>query len=108
MWLRDRINWLLKSFENNADGASSRKLSVFVVMACIVYTHIKFVDKDNAVSALIVDFAFCLMVYNLLSENGLINIFGSRPLKQGTRETTETTVDGTTGTTKETITKDEN
>ena len=62
--LRKRIDWLLKSFEKDTtDGASSRKLSVFVVMMCVIVLHFKFVTPDNALYFLIADFAFILMIY---------------------------------------------
>jgi hypothetical protein len=104
MSFRDRIEWLLKSFENTDEGASSRRLSIFVVMLCVIFIHIFFLSIDTARDFLIVDFVFILMLYNLISERGLLDIFGTKFPKA--KQVIETTVDGTTGTTKETVTKE--
>lgn len=45
------------SFNNNpGTGWSGRKLTAFTVTCMVIYCHLKYIDKDNVVEVLIIDF----------------------------------------------------
>lgn len=92
--IRDNV---LDSFNTEKGGYSARKLTAFVIVACIVYIHIKYVGLANSVDVLFYDMLFVLLMLGIVTFEQLYRF------KTGKTNTTEppkadVTVSGTTQT----------
>lgn len=65
---------ILESFSNNKDGHSARKWTAFILTACVVYIHIRFVDISIAVEVLIIDLLFVALLLGLVTADNLIQL----------------------------------
>lgn len=78
------IKKLLASFDNVEGGFSARKLTAFALMICIGYIHFKFVDKDNAIEALIIDLVGVGFFLGLITFSQILSLkHGQQEQKQG-------------------------
>jgi hypothetical protein len=67
------IKQLLGSFNNiRKEGLSARKLTAFALMVCIAFIHFKFVDKDNAIEAMIIDLSGVLLCLGIVTAQNII------------------------------------
>lgn len=58
---------IVGSFDTNTSGASARKLTAFAFMLLVVFIHCKYVDKDNAMEALMIDSSMILLLLGLVT-----------------------------------------
>jgi hypothetical protein len=59
---------IIESFNNGDKGFSSKKLTAFTVMACIVAAHIKWITMGNFAQlemVLTIDFSFVSVLYGI-------------------------------------------
>ncbi len=67
------IKQLLGSFDNiPKQGFSARKLTAFALMVCIAFIHFKYVDKDNAIEAMIIDLSGVLLCLGIVTAQNII------------------------------------
>lgn len=81
--------WFISSFDNATIGASARKLTAFALMVCIAYIHLKFIDKDNAIDALIIDLIGVGFFLGLITVSQIVELKNGSIIKSTT--TTEST-----------------
>ena len=69
MWnfFKSTIKNLAGSFNTQPGGFSSRKLTAFVTMICVVYIHHHFVDLTNAMTAMAYDMVFILLLFGIVT-----------------------------------------
>lgn len=97
------INNLVGSFDTEKGGFSSRKLTAFITVLCIIYIHIKFVDVSNSLDVLMYDMLFVLVLFGIVTSDQLYR-FKKGTSQPPTDTPTNTPVDmATTGTTETTI-----
>jgi hypothetical protein len=77
------FNWLVSSFDTNTKGAAARKLTAFALMVCIAYIHYKFVDKENAIQALIIDLTGVAFFLGLITVAQIIELKNGDKPKEG-------------------------
>jgi hypothetical protein len=68
------LNFLLASFRNEPGGASARKLTAFAFMLCVGWIHLKWVNHDNAIAALIIDVSAALLSLSIVTAENLIRL----------------------------------
>ena len=69
------IKQLLGSFDNvPKQGFSARKLTAFALMLCIAFIHFRFVDKDNAIEALMIDLSGVLLCLGIITAQNVIEL----------------------------------
>jgi hypothetical protein len=69
------IKQLLGSFDNvKGSGFSARKLTAFALMLCIAFIHFRFVDKDNAIEALMIDLSGVLLCLGIVTAQNIIEL----------------------------------
>ena len=73
------INKLIASFDNSKDGFSARKLTAFSLMTCIGYIHYKFIDKENAIEAIIIDLCGTFLLLGLITVDQIIQLKNGKP-----------------------------
>jgi hypothetical protein len=67
------------SFDNKCDtGFDPRKLTAWVVMAFAGVAHFKYVDKDNIVEVLMVDFTFIALLLGIVTMEQVIKFRASK------------------------------
>jgi asparagine N-glycosylation enzyme membrane subunit Stt3 len=78
------IDNLLNSFKSNKSGWSARKLTSFVIVVFgVIYGHIKYIEKQNFIEVLSIDY---LMILLLL---GLVTFSQINELRNGKKEDKE-------------------
>ena len=68
------LNFLLASFRNEPGGASARKLTAFAFMLCVAWVHLKWVNHENAIAALIIDVSAALLSLSIVTAENLIRL----------------------------------
>jgi hypothetical protein len=63
---------IINSFSNSKQGFSARKLTAFSFVIMAIYLHIKHVNNDNAVQALIVDACVILICLGIITAQNII------------------------------------
>ncbi len=61
------IKDFIASLNNRPGGFSLRRLCVLVMMVCIVWVHIKYVDVNNAVDIITYDMIFILALFGIVT-----------------------------------------
>ena len=67
------INNLLGSFDNLKGGFSARKLTAFAFVVMSAFIHLKYVNHDNAIEALIVDVSCVLVALGIITAQNIID-----------------------------------
>ena len=65
--MKNIINNLFASFNNQEGGFSARKLTAFALMVLIAYVHYKYVDLSNAIEAILIDLAGVLLLLGIIT-----------------------------------------
>ncbi len=67
-----QINWLISSFDNHSSGASSKKLTAFALVVCVLLAHISWLKNSHAhndysllTTILTIDFAFISTLFGI-------------------------------------------
>jgi hypothetical protein len=68
------LKFILESFSNEPGGASARKLTAFAFMLCIAWIHLKWVNHENAMTALIIDVSAALLSLSIITAENLIRL----------------------------------
>jgi hypothetical protein len=68
------LNFLLASFRNEPGGASARKLTAFAFMLCVAWVHLKWVNHENAIAALVIDVSAALLSLSIITAENLIRL----------------------------------
>ncbi len=68
------LNFLLASFRNEPGGASARKLTAFAFMLCVAWVHLKYVNHENAIAALVIDVSAALLSLSIITAENLIRL----------------------------------
>lgn len=66
--MKEFISNLIASFNNKGDGFSSKKLTAFTLVSCVVAAHIKWIalaDFSQLVPVLTCDFAFISVLFGI-------------------------------------------
>lgn len=73
--IKELIEWLAKSFSNDKDGGSARKLSAFyaVVVMCGIITN-KYTTGDNAPTMLLIWLSFAGLCLGMVTVQQLIEL----------------------------------
>ena len=66
-FIKSNIKNLAGSFNTQPGGFSSRKLTAFVTMMCVIYIHHHFVDQTNAMTAMLYDMVFILLLFGIVT-----------------------------------------
>lgn len=77
---------VLKSFNGHAEGYSSRKLTAFVIIMCVIATHIKWLtlgDLTQMEMVLTIDYGFIAALFGMTTYSAIKN------KKSSTEETTD-------------------
>ena len=61
------IKDFIASLNNRPGGFSLRRLCVLIIMVCIVWVHIKYVDVNNAVDIITYDMIFILALFGIVT-----------------------------------------
>ena len=59
----NRLRWLIGSFDNDARGASAKKLTSFLLSLLVTFLHFTYCNESNAVEFLLID---CTTILGLL------------------------------------------
>jgi hypothetical protein len=68
------IDNILKSFNNQDEGFSSRKLTAFVIIVCVVIAHIKWIilgDFKQLEMVLTIDYGFIATLFGMTTYSSL-------------------------------------
>jgi hypothetical protein len=68
------LKFILASFRNEPGGASARKLTAFAFMLCVGWVHLKWVNHENAIAALIIDVSAALLSLSIVTAENLIRL----------------------------------
>lgn len=68
------IDKVLASFENSPGGFSARKLTAFAFMLCVAWVHLKWVNHENAIAALVIDVSAALLSLSIITAENLIRL----------------------------------
>jgi hypothetical protein len=66
--MKEILNKLVNSFDNNNLGFSSKKLTAFVIVLCVVSAHIKWLSLGNFTQlemVLTIDFTFIATMFGI-------------------------------------------
>ena len=72
--MKDLLDKILHSFHTGPQGFSARKLTAFVITACVVYAHFAHVNDSNVVSALVVDASFVSLLLGIVTAEQIIKL----------------------------------
>lgn len=67
-YLNDIIRGLISSFDNTEKGFSSRKLTGYAIVMCVIAAHIKWMalgNLSNLETILTIDFGFISVIFGL-------------------------------------------
>ena len=68
------LKFILASFRNEPGGASARKLTAFAFMLCVAWVHLKYVNHQNAIAALVIDVSAALLSLSIVTAENLIRL----------------------------------
>jgi hypothetical protein len=68
------LKFIFASFRNEPGGASARKLTAFAFMLCVAWVHLKWVNHENAISALVIDVSAALLSLSIVTAENLIRL----------------------------------
>ena len=68
------LKFILASFRNEPGGASARKLTAFAFMLCVGWVHLKWVNHETAIAALIIDVSAALLSLSIVTAENLIRL----------------------------------
>jgi hypothetical protein len=68
------LKFILASFSNEPGGASARKLTAFAFMLCVAWVHLKWVNHENAIAALVIDVSAALLSLSIVTAENLIRL----------------------------------
>ena len=74
--MKEIIKKIVASFDTTKLGFSSRKLTAFIIMTCVVAGHIKWIslgDLNNIESLFIVDYTFVAALFGMTTYSALKN-----------------------------------
>jgi len=74
--MKEFIQKLIASFDNTNAGFSSRKLTAFIIVACIVAAHIKWLslgDFNQLESVFRIDYSFIAALFGMTTYQNLKN-----------------------------------
>jgi hypothetical protein len=74
--MKEFIQKLIASFDNTNAGFSSRKLTAFIIVACIVAAHIKWLslgDFNQLESVFMIDYSFIAALFGMTTYQNLKN-----------------------------------
>ncbi len=74
--MKEIFNNVLKSFNGNTEGYSSRKLTAFVIILCVVATHIKWLTLGNLTQmemVLTIDYGFIAALFGMTTYSAIKN-----------------------------------
>jgi len=74
--MKELINNVLKSFNGNAEGYSSRKLTAFAIILCVIAIHIKWLTLGNLSQlemVLTIDYGFIAALFGMTTYSALKN-----------------------------------
>lgn len=83
------ITWFSSSFDNTTTGASARKLTAFALMLCIAYIHLRFIDHDNAIDALIIDLIGVAFFLGLITASQIVELRNGNIITKTKKETVQ-------------------
>ncbi len=66
--MKEILKNILNSFTTNADGYSSRKLTAFIIIICVVAVHIKWLTLGNLTQlemVLTIDYSFIATLFGM-------------------------------------------
>jgi hypothetical protein len=72
--MKNILNNLIKSFNGQDEGFSSRKLTAFIIIICIVATHIKWLTLGNLSQlemVLTIDYGFIATLFGMTTYSAL-------------------------------------
>lgn len=72
--MKDILNKLVASFDNKNHGFSSRKLTAFIITACIVAAHIKWItlgDFSQLENVFLIDYGFIAALFGMTTYSNL-------------------------------------
>ena len=68
------LKFILESFSNEPGGASARKLTAFAFMLCVAWVHLKWVNHENSIAALVIDVSAALLSLSIVTAENLIRL----------------------------------
>jgi hypothetical protein len=68
------LKFIFASFRNEPGGASARKLTAFAFMLCVAWVHLKWVNHENAIAALVIDVSAALLSLSIVTAENLIRL----------------------------------
>jgi hypothetical protein len=68
------FKFIFASFRNEPGGASARKLTAFAFMLCVAWVHLKWVNHENAIAALVIDVSAALLSLSIVTAENLIRL----------------------------------
>jgi hypothetical protein len=74
--MKELLEKLVKSFDNQPGGFSSRKLSAFVIIVCVIIAHIKWIsfgDFSQLETILTIDYTFISTMLGLTTYQAIQN-----------------------------------
>jgi len=74
--MREILNNILKSFNGKAEGYSSRKLTAFGIILCIIAIHVKWLTLGNLSQVemvLTIDYGFIATLFGMTTYSALKN-----------------------------------
>jgi len=74
--MKEFIQKLIASFDNTNAGFSSRKLTAFIIVACIVAAHIKWLslgDFNQLESVFMIDYSLIAALFGMTTYQNLKN-----------------------------------
>lgn len=72
--MKQIFNNIMKSFNGDAEGYSSRKLTAFIIIVCVVATHIKWLTLGNLSQlemVLTIDYGFIAALFGMTTYSSL-------------------------------------
>lgn len=70
----ETLDKILKSLDLTDQGFSFRKLMSLVIICLVVYIHLRFINLDNVLTALLYDFGFICVLLGLLNLDKFIDV----------------------------------
>jgi hypothetical protein len=73
--MKQQFKNIEESFKPGDNGYMARKLTSFAFMICVAYIHLRYVDTENAVEALMVDSLMVLLLLGIITSSQLIKLY---------------------------------
>ena len=77
-FIKNFIKDLVNSLNTQPTGFSARKLTAIVTMMCVIFLHIKYIDKTNVLSALEYDMMFVSLLFGIVTFDQLYKFKSGR------------------------------